>query len=140
MDYVEKEMRDVAQCLNIDTGPQAAAADEHPTSPLQQAESDEELGDSEDEMEDGPVDVVALELQKYVDLHLGRRQYEQELRIWKDDPTSFWCARRQEFPLLSRVWVRIGSIKGTSCGVEKDFLLGWICFNSEPMEYGSCKP
>ena len=65
-----------------------------------------------------------MELCKYVDLHLGRRQYEQEVRIWKDDPTSFRCTRRQEFSLLSRVWRRIGSIKGTSCGAERIFSLG----------------
>ncbi len=74
--------------------------------------------------DDENLDIVELELKKYIDLSLGRKKYGDELKLWRDDPTPFWCMRRHEFPLMSRVWRRIDTIKGTSCGSERIFSLG----------------
>lgn len=53
-----------------------------------------------------------------------KSECKDELRIWKEDPTSFWCANKHKFKLLSRVWRRLGTIKAASAGAERIFSIG----------------
>ena len=86
---------------------------------------DSDLGDSdeetEDEDEDG--DEISQELRKYIDLKLSKKKMSAELKAWKSDPSLFWALNKNEFKILSRLWRRIGSVKGASASAERIFSL-----------------
>ena len=69
------------------------------------------------------LDHVTTELKKYVDLKLSKTKMAEELKIWKKDPSLFWAVNKKEFPILSRLWRRIGSVKAASAGAERIFSL-----------------
>ena len=53
-----------------------------------------------------------------------KKDFKEQLSCWKDDPTSFWCANKGTFKILSRVWRRLGTIKAASAGAERVFSVG----------------
>jgi len=120
-------MRDVLADLQRDdpplNAPQANPPNADPA-PSDPNSSFEDLGDSEEE-EEPVTDTVLEEFNSYLNLKVTEKKYgKAQLAKWRDDPTSFWSSKKQHFPLLSRVWRRIGSVKGTSSGSERIFSLG----------------
>jgi len=101
---------------------------QHSLEDLKQNEhSSDDCGDTEEdqdilsEMEDDP---VYKELEKYKDLKFTRSKFAEKLELWKKDPTIFWVKNKEEFPLLSRLWRRVGTIKASSASAERVFSLG----------------
>ena len=53
-----------------------------------------------------------------------KSKYNNDLAIWKKDPTVFWSMNKQPCPLLSRLWRRVRSIKAASASAERVFSVG----------------
>ena len=67
---------------------------------------------------------VIREFEEYLELKFPRSKFLADLECWKNDPSAFWCPNKHRFPLLSRLWRRVGSIKASSAYVERVFSHG----------------
>ena len=64
------------------------------------------------------------EFNAYLELKFPKSKFKEDLESWKKDPSLFWCPNKHQFPLLSRVWRRVGSIKASSASAERIFSIG----------------
>ena len=75
-------------------------------------------------------DTIHLEFTDYLKVNFPRNKLKKDLESWKKDHSLFWCRNKVQFPLVSRVWRRIGTIKASSSSTERVFSLGGLILSA----------
>ena len=39
-------------------------------------------------------DATLIELEAYLGMKFPKNEFKDQLKVWKEDPTSFWCANK----------------------------------------------
>ena len=134
LDYILKEARDVHRMMNLEKEPAPQPAAQPAPQPAAQpvpdvdrdSDSDDDGGDTEEEEVDDEVekDEALEEVEKYLAMKFPKNEFQDQLPVWKEDPSTFWCSNKHKFKLLSRVWRRLGTIKAASAAAERIFSVG----------------